>query len=335
MAKLLLIGIIVFLGIAFVIIGLCLYYYLKRTIVKGRPLIDEPVNDQERTDKMGIGELLVHLSMIAIAGFLVIVLMRRGAVSPILGRMILLPPVMALFNARKRTGKAMLALVVSLMVALFVMMSDLIIGLPVKAPVLNLGGTEITVTQTTAADVLEDGFDIYVKQHYEPGLAYEEILSSGSFEKYPADRSLSVKEGLDEYNDPVEASPYILVKDGVVMGSITLYGSRTEDTVLEDCKIVRIRFDEDCIDAAKAKSISCTLNGVDLHAPLSRDKLADTFGKKLWHWPKNSEDVTELYYGIAWTTGSGHTFWNEYESYIHFDEKNNMTAFEITSKLPE
>lgn len=300
MAKFVLIGIIVFLGIAFTGIGLGMYYYLKRVTVNGKPLIEEPVDDKKRTDKMGIGELLVYLLLIIIVGFLAMVVMRGGGTGyTILARMILLPPVMALFNARKRTGKAMLALVVSLMVALFVMMSNLIIGLPTKAPVLTIDGIEITVTRTTAAQVMEDGFDIYVQQHYQPGLVYEEILSSGSFEKYSADRSLLVKKGLDENNDAVTASAYILVKDGVVMGSITLYGSKTKDTVLEDCKIVRLRFNEDCIAAAKANSISCALSGVDLFAPLCQEEFTETFGKKLWDVPKNHEDVTQLRYGIA------------------------------------
>jgi len=59
-----------------------------------------------------------------------------------------------------------------------------------------------------------------------------------------------------------------------------------------------------------------------------------TFDKKLWLFPpSNPTDVTQLHYGIKWSSGSDHLFWNEYYAYIHFDESNHMTEFEISTEV--
>lgn len=334
MGEFVLIGIIVFLALAFIGIGLGMYHYMKRVTVNGKPLIEQPVNDQERTDKMGLGELMVYLSIIVIAGICAIRAVKTGS-GAIVARLIILPPVMALFNARKRTGKAMIALIVSFMIAFFVMMTYYVIGVPQKAPTIMINDTPITITKTTAADIMSDGFDIYVKQYYEPGLDYDEMLSSGTFKKYPADKSVFVEKGFRHKNSAVCDAPYILVKDDVVIGSITLYGSKTKDMVLEDCKISNLEINEECIAAAKANSISCTFSGIDLFAPLNYEKIREAFGEKLWHVPHNPKDITELLYGIKWTNNSEHLFWNEYFSYIRFDKKNNMTSFELLSVISE
>lgn len=116
MARFYMIALLAFLAITFIAIGLGLYYYSKRVTINGIPLIEEPINEEKRTEKMGLVELLIYLSMIGAAALYVFSV--RGG-SPILGRLILLPPVMAFFNARKRTGKALLALLVTFMVAFF------------------------------------------------------------------------------------------------------------------------------------------------------------------------------------------------------------------------
>lgn len=336
MAKLLLIGIVAGLGLVFISIGLGMYCYMKHATVNGESLIEQAVNDEERTDRMGLGEILVYLSIIVIAGiFAMRVLQMGGSGAAVLARLIILPPIMALFNARKRTGKSMIALLVSFMLVIFVMIAYYIVGLPQKAPIFTINDKTITITQTTAGDVMEDGFDIYIKQRFEPGLDYEELLSSGVFKKYPADRSVFVEKGLKYDSDAVPYAQYILVKDDIVIGSITLYGDKVEDVVLEDCKISHLRLDEDCIAAAKANSISYSLEGIDLLAPLNKEKLIEIFNEKLWYVPINPKDITELRYGIKWTNNSEHLFWNEYFSYIRFDEENNMTSFELSGLIAE
>ena len=135
-----------------------------------------------------------------------------------------------------------------------------------------------------------------------------------------------VEKGFNENNDAVPEAPYILVKEDVVIGSIGLYGSKTKNTVLEDCKIIHFKLDEDCIAAAKANSISYAFNGIDLLAPLREEELRGKFGEKLWYTPINAKEITQRWYGIKWTNHSEHLFWNEYYSYIRFDEQNNMTS---------
>lgn len=162
---------------------------------------------------------------------------------------------------------------------------------------------------------------------------YKRLLSSGSFKKYPGDRSILVKKGFRRNDSAVEYSSYLLVKDGVVVGSIGVYGHKTEDVALEECKIIHFRLDRGCIDAAKANSISYRFNGIDLLASLNPEAIRKTFGKKLWSEPSNTANETSRYYGIKWTTGSNHLFWNEYYSYINFDERSNMTSFELNSEI--
>lgn len=334
MARMIFIGLLAFFAIACIGIGFGMYYWMKRTMVDGQPIIDRSVNEQTRTDKMGIGELLVYVSLIVIAALLAISVMQEGGSgSAILAKVILLPAVMALFNARKRTGKAMLALVISFMVALFLMMANLLIGLPQKPPVLTINNVPVTVAKTTVTDLIGSGFDIYVKRANSPGLDYKDMLSSGSYEKYPTNRSIAVEKGFHIVNDAIPYSNYLLVKNGVVLGSVGLYGDEMKDTVLEDCRIISFSLDEDCIAAAKENSISYKLNNMDLLATLEKETLEKKFGENLWSVPRNLTDITQLYYGLKWTNNSDHIFWNEYYATIRFDKKDHMTFFELFGEI--
>ena len=334
MARMIFIGLLTFFAIACIGIGFGMYYWMKRTMVDGQPIIDRSVNEQTRTDKMVIGELLVYVSLIVIAALLAISVMQEGGSgSAILAKAILLPAAMALFNARKRTGKAMLALVISFMVALFLMMANLLIGLPQKPPVLTINNVPVTVAKTTVTDLIGSGFDIYVKRANSPGLDYKDMLSSGSYEKYPTNRSIAVEKGFHIVNDAIPYSNYLLVKNGVVLGSVGLYGDEMKDTVLEDCRIISFRLDEDCIAAAKENSISYILNNMDLLATLEKETLEKKFGENLWSVPRNLTDITQLYYGLKWTNNSDHIFWNEYYATIRFDKKDHMTFFELFGEI--
>ena len=334
MPRMIFIGLLAFFAIACTGIGFGMYYWMKRTMVGGKALMDQPVNEQTRTDKMGAGELLVYGSIIVVVALLAVLIMQEqeGSGSAILAKAILLPAVMALFNARKRTGKAMLALVISFMVALFLMMANLLIGLPQKPPVLTINNVPISVTKTTVTDLLNSGFDIYIKRTDNPDVEYKELISSGSYEKYPANRSVMVEKGIRRSNSSIPY-PNILAKNGVILGSMQLYGDETKDMVLEDCKILSFILDEDCIAIAKENSISYKLNGMDLFAVLKKEKLKKKFGEYLWSVPDNKADITRMFYGLKWGTNSSNLFWNEYYATICFDKKDHMTFFEMFGEI--
>ena len=334
MARMIFIGLLAFFAIACIGIGVGMYFWMKRTMVGGEPLMDRPVNEQTRTDKMGAGELLVYGSIIAVAALLAVLIMQEqgGGGSAILAKAILLPPVMALFNARKRTGKAMLALVISFMVALFLMMANLLIGLPQKAPVLTINNVPISVTKTTVTDLLNSGFDIYIKRTDNPDVEYKELISSGSYEKYPANRSVMVEKGIRRSNSSIPY-PNIIARNGVILGSMQLYGDEAKDMVLEDCKILSFILDEDCIAIAKENSISYKLNGMDLLSVLKKEKLKKKFGEHLWSVPDNKADITQMFYGLKWGNNSSYLFWNEYYATICFDKEDHMTFFELFGEI--
>ena len=333
MARMIFIGLLVFFALACIGIGFGMYFWMKRTMVDGEPLMNRPVNEQTRTDKMGAGELLVYGSIIAVAALLAVLIMQeQGGGSAILAKAILLPPVMALFNARKRTGKAMLALIISFMVALFLMMANLLIGLPQKPPVLTINNVPILVTKTTVTDLLNSGFDIYIKRTDNPDVEYKELISSGSYEKYPANRSVMVEKGIRRSNSSIPY-PNIIARNGVILGSMQLYGDESKDMVLEDCKILSFILDEDCIAIAKENSISYKLNGMDLLSVLKKEKLKKKFGEHLWSVPDNKVDMTQMFYGLKWGTNSSYLFWNEYYATICFDKKDHMTFFEMFGEI--
>ena len=133
MGRTVIIGTLIAFAIFNLLLGLGFYLFLKQRKENGQSLYETPVNQQTRTEKLGLGEILVYLTLIAIAGiFAFQTLNRCGVGNSILAKMILLPAIMALFNARKRTGKSLLALLITLMVFLVGVMFNLTIGLPLK-----------------------------------------------------------------------------------------------------------------------------------------------------------------------------------------------------------
>lgn len=132
----------------------------------------------------------------------------------------------------------------------------------------------------------------------------------------------------------VYKAPYLLVKDGLVIGNIGFYGDMNKKVVLEDCKIVYFRLDEDCLASVRSKDIDYKLDGMDLMGTLKEDSLKETFGDKLWLVPPSgTRDISQLHYGIQWTSMSDHLFWNQYFSYIDFDMSNKMTSFDLSTEI--
>ena len=316
------------------LLGLGFYLFLKKRKENGQSLYETPVNQQTRTEKLGLGEILVYLTLIAIAGMFAFQTLNRGGVgNSILAKMILLPAIMAFFNARKRTGKSLLALLITFMVFLVGVMFNLTIGLPPQAPILQINESKITLAETKASDLMEAGFDIYVRQG-DGASDYEDLLTDGNFQKYPGDKTVTIEKGFRLDSNAVPYALYLLVKDGIVLGSISFYGAEDQDVSLEDSKVIQVRFNKDSIEAAKKHSITFKLDELDLTKRLDLPLVQKTFKKHLWSIPPSStNDVTQLWYGLQWSSNSDSLFWNEYYSLIRLDENYLMTDFELAVQI--
>ena len=75
-------------------------------------------------------------------------------------------------------------------------MFNLTIGLPPQAPILQINESKITLAETKASDLMEAGFDIYVRQG-DGGSDYEELLTDGSFKSIQAIKQLPSKKASD------------------------------------------------------------------------------------------------------------------------------------------
>ena len=334
MGRTVIIGTLIVFAIFNLLLGLGFYLFLKKRKENGQSLYESPVNQQTRTEKLGLGEILVYLTLIAIAGVFAFQTLNRGGVgNSILAKMIILPALMALFNARKRTGKSLLALLITLMVFLVGVMFNLTIGLPPQAPILQINESKIILAETKASDLMEAGFDIYVRQG-DGGSDYEALLTDGNFQKYAGDKSVSIEKGFKLDSNALPYAPYLLAKDGIVLGSISFYGAEDQDVALEDSKVIQVRFDKDSIEAAKKHSITFKLNELDLTTRLDLPLVQETFKKHLWSTPpSHTSDVTQLWYGLKWSSNSDSLFWNGYYSLIHLDENHLMTDFELAVQI--
>ena len=334
MGRTVIIGTLMVFTIFNLLLGLGFYLFLKKRKENGQSLYETPVNQQTRTEKLGLGEILVYLTLIAIAGMFAFQTLNRGGVgNSILAKMILLPAIMALFNARKRTGKSLLALLITFMVFLVGVMFNLTIGLPPQAPILQINESKITLAETKASDLMEAGFNIYVRQG-DGGSDYENLLADDNFQKYPGDKTVTIEKGFRLDSNAVPYALYLLVKDGIVLGSISFYGAEDQDVSLEDSKVIQVRFNKDSIEAAKKHSITFKLDELDLTKRLDLPLVQKTFKKHLWSIPPSStNDVTQLWYGLQWSSNSDSLFWNEYYSLIRLDENYLMTDFELAVQI--
>lgn len=334
MARTAIIGTLIVFAIFNLLLGLGFYLFLKKRRENGQSLYETPVNQQTRTDKLGLGEILVYLTLIAIAGIFAFQALNRGGVgNSILAKMILLPALMALFNARKRTGKSLLALLITFMVFLVGIMFNLTIGLPPQAPILQINESKITLAETKASELMDADFDIYVRQG-DGASDYEELLTDGSFQRYSGNKTVTIEKGFRLDSNAVPYAPYLLAKDGIVLGSISFYGAEDQNVALEDSKIIQVRFNKESIEAAKKHSITFKLDELDLTSRLDVPLVQENFKKHLWSIPPSrTNDVTQLWYGLQWASNSDSLFWNEYYSLIRLDENYLMTDFELAVQV--
>ena len=93
-------------------------------------------------------------------------------------------------------------------------------------------------------------------------------------------------------------------------------------------------FDVEYFNPKNLPAITLKLDELDLTTRLDIPLVQETFKKHLWSIPpSNTNDVTQLWYGLQWSSNSDSLFWNEYYSLIRLDENYLMTDFELAAKV--
>ena len=281
---------------------------------------------------MKISDLLFHILVIAIVFITVIKLMSFvGPAFASLGGMIVAIPVKALLNASGRKTNVILTLSGMALLFVYLCFWYILIGVPVKPPVMTVGGMKVTLSKTSVEDLLDNGFDIYIMND-ENTYEYSEMLTSGSYTKYDKNQDITVEKGYRSTGETLRGAPYLLAKDDTLIGAIDLYGSLNKDVDIKDSKVVNFYMDNDCESAVKNAGIDIELEVLDLLDTFDTDNVKSIFKKKLWMIPDESEP-TDSVYGIAWRTNSDSIFWNEYYAYIRIDENKNMRSFIISTSV--
>ena len=241
-ARLLLIGLMVFLGVCFTAIALWIRAMLKKSSVYG---MRGAANNQTDTSKMKIGEIFFYILSIVITVLIVLKLMSvMGSGAAALGGMIIAIPVRAFFNARRRTYNSIFSLAVLSLLFVFLCFGYILIGLPVEPPVMTVGSMKVTMSKTSVEDLLDNGFDIYIMND-ENTYEYSEMLTSGSYTKYDGNQDIAVEKGYRSTGETLRGAPYLLAKDDTLIGAIDLYGSLDKDVDIKDAKVVNFYMDND------------------------------------------------------------------------------------------
>ena len=327
--RLIFIGLMVFLGFWYIAILLWLMNRLNKSSEYG---ISGEKSSQSGSGKMKISDLFFHILVIAIVFFTVIKLMSFvGPAFASLGGMIVAIPVKALLNASGRKTNVILTLSGMALLFVYLCFWYILIGVPVKPPVMTVGGMKVTLSKTSVEDLLDNGFDIYIMND-ENTYEYSEMLTSGSYTKYDKNQDITVEKGYRSTGETLRGAPYLLAKDDTLIGAIDLYGSLNKDVDIKDSKVVNFYMDNDCESAVKNAGIDIELEVLDLLDTFDTDNVKSIFKKKLWMIPDESEP-TDSVYGIAWRTNSDSIFWNEYYAYIRIDENKNMRSFIISTSV--
>ena len=327
--RLIFIGLMVFLGFWYIAILLWLMNRLNKSSEYG---ISGEKSSQSGSGKMKISDLFFHILVIVIVFFTVIKLMSFvGPAFASLGGMIVAIPVKALLNASGRKTNVILTLSGMALLFVYLCFWYILIGVPVKPPVMTVGGMKVTLSKTSVEDLLDNGFDIYIMND-ENTYEYSEMLTSGSYTKYDENQDITVEKGYRSTGETLRGAPYLLAKDDTLIGAIDLYGSLNKDVDIKDAKVVNFYMDNDCESAVKNAGIDIELEVLDLLDTFDTDNVKNIFKKKLWMIPDESEP-TDSVYGIAWRTNSDSIFWNEYYAYIRIDENKNMRSFIISTSV--
>lgn len=329
--RLIFIGLMVFLGFWYIAILIWLMGRLNKNSEYG---ISGEKNSQSGSGKIKISDLFFHVLVIIIVFFTVIKLMSFvGPAFASLGGVIVAIPVRALINASGRKTNVILTLSGMALLFVYLCFWYILIGVPVKPPVMTVGSMKVTLSKTSVRDLLDNGFDIYIMND-EDTYEYSEMLTSGSYTKYDENQDITVEKGYRSTGETLRGAPYLLAKDGTLIGAIDLYGSLNKDVDIKDAKVVNFYMDEDCKNALKDVGIDIKLEDLDLLDTFYTDDLKKLFKKRLWLVPNESEPTDSLY-GISWTTSSDSIFWNEYYAYIRIDERRNMRVFIISTSVAQ
>ena len=327
--RLIFIGLMVFLGFWYIAILLWLMNRLNKSSEYG---ISGEKSSQSGSGKMKISDLFFHILVIAIVFITVIKLMSFvGPAFASLGGMIVAIPVKALLNASGRKTNVILTLSGMALLFVYLCFWYILIGVPVKPPVMTVGGMKVTLSKTSVEDLLDNRFDIYIMND-EDTYEYSEVLTSGSYTKFERNQNITVEKGYRSTGETLRGAPYLLAKDNTLIGAIDLYGSLDKDVDIKDAKVVNFYMDNDCESAVKNAGIDIELEVLDLLDTFDTDNIKNIFKKKLWLIPDESEP-TDSVYGIAWRTNSDSIFWNEYYAYIRIDENKNMRSFIISTSV--
>ena len=327
--RIIFIGLMVFLGFWYIAILLWLMNRLNKSSEYG---ISGEKSSQSGSGKMKISDLFFHILVIAIVFITVIKLMSFvGPAFASLGGMIVAIPVKALLNASGRKTNVILTLSGMALLFVYLCFWYILIGVPVKPPVMTVGGMKVTLSKTSVEDLLDNGFDIYIMND-ENTYEYSEMLTSGSYTKYDENQDITVEKGYRSTGETLRGAPYLLAKDDTLIGAIDLYGSLDKDVDIKDAKVVNFYMDNECESAVKNAGIDIELEVLDLLDTFDTDNVKNIFKKKLWMIPDESEP-TDSVYGIAWRTNSDSIFWNEYYAYIRIDENKNMRSFIISTSV--
>ena len=327
--RLIFIGLMVFLGFWYVAILLWLMNRLNKSSEYG---ISGEKSSKSGSGKMKISDLFFHILVIVIVFFTVIKLMSFvGPAFASLGGVIVAIPVRALINASGRKTNVILTLSGMALLFVYLCFWYILIGVPVKPPVMTVGSMKVTMSKTSVRDLLDNGFDIYIMND-ENTYEYSEMLTSGSYTKYDENQDITVEKGYRSTGETLRGAPYLLAKDDTLIGAIDLYGSLDKDVDIKDAKVVNFYMDNDCESAVKNAGIDIELEVLDLLDTFDTDNVKNIFKKKLWLIPNESEP-TDSVYGISWRTNSDSIFWNEYYAYIRIDENKNMRNFIVTTSV--
>ena len=327
--RLILIGLMVFLGFWYVAI---LLWVMSRLNKSSEYCMSGEKNYQSGTGKMKISDLFFHFLVIAVVLLAVIKLMSFvGPAFASLGGIIVAIPVRALLNASGRKTNVILTLSGLALLFVYLCFWYILIGVPVKPPVMTVGSMKVTMSKTSVEDLLDNGFDIYIMND-ENTYEYSEMLTSGSYTKYDGNQDIAVEKGYRSTGETLRGAPYLLAKDDTLIGAIDLYGSLDKDVDIKDAKVVNFYMDGDCKNAVKNAGIDVKLGDLSLLGTFYTDDLKKLFKKRLWMIPDESEP-TDSVYGIAWRTNSDSIFWNEYYAYIRIDENKDMRAFIISTSV--
>ena len=329
--RLIFIGLMVFLGFWYIAILLWLMNRLNKSSEYG---ISGEKSSQSGSGKMKISDLFFHVLVIAIVFITVIKLMSFvGPAFASLGGVIVAIPVRALLNASGHKTNVILTLSGMALLFVYLCFWYILISVPVKSPVMTVGSMKVTMSKTSVRDLLDNGFDIYIMND-EDTYEYSEMLTSGSYTKYDENQDITVEKGYRSTGETLRGAPYLLAKDGTLIGAIDLYGSLDKDVDIKDAKVVNFYMDNDCENAVKNAGIDIKLEELDLLDTFDTDNVKNIFKKKLWLIPNESEP-TDSVYGISWRTNSDSIFWNEYYAYIRIDENKNMRSFIISTSIAQ